>query len=1048
MRLQVNPAPRALRGYLDIPVSKYHAHRALILAALARGTSHIHGISHTRQVDWTIDALRALGAGVEVTDDGYTVEGVGGRFRLGDYRHWGTNAARGLVDVGSSGTSLYFLVGVASLADTPVTITGMKYLRNRPLGELLDGLTQMGVRLESLHNDHKLPVRVDPVVPAGGDVSMDGTLSQWISGVLLLAPFATSDTTIHITGGALKERTYVALTIFMMGLWGLRVDHDEDWLTFHVPAGQTPHAADYQIPPDIGASAFGIAAAALHPSDVLLRGQQATASFETDHPEADFLDIARQMGVRMGHDSATGQVRIISDGTPLRPIELDCGTVPDLLPVLSTMATFAQGTSRLHNVRHIRLKETDRVSAMLQLNKLGAHLEQGEDELRITGIGPSEQLHGADMSSFNDHRVLMSLAVAATRADSPSTLTYPRAYRISYPTFLEEMNRIGMNMSVVSSHTDSTHSPSSPSSPGTPAPAPSRRDVRRDIPAGVELPSQVLTERVRGLAAEHPDEAAVIEVGGPTPVTATWRQLQNQADKVSAALLEMGVGKGDAVAIQVPNWVEFESIALGAMQIGALITPIMPVFGPRDIAKIITMSKAKVAFVADEFRHRHGPGDLLEASRQDGADFHIEQVVVVNAADRFANPAPAGVPAPVALPDELASDPQAEKWSWNTFGELLSAAQADPTYLATYAPGAHDLSELLFTSGTTGQPKGVQHDHLGPALATALEIHHLGLGAEDRIYVPTPMAHQTGLLYGLMLAWQLGVAAVIQPVWNVDVALEQAVPQARATFVQAATPFLDDMVAAVKKGARAPESLRIFVATGAAVPRALAREAAGVLDASILGGFGSTETSLAALASPFDEPALAQGADGRALPGIGLRVTDDEGHVLPTGQEGNYEIDSPTLFVGYLDRPDLTEKAFTDDGWFRTGDLAKIDENGYLHITGRVKDIINRGGEKVPVVEVENLLYQHPALSDAAVVAMPDPRLGERACAYVVALDGSPRLTFAELQKYLADAGLSKYYWPERLEYIDALPRNTVGKVQKNVLREMARNLTTERSNS
>ncbi|WP_350271714.1 AMP-binding enzyme [Frondihabitans sucicola] len=144
------------------------------------------------------------------------------------------------------------------------------------------------------------------------------------------------------------------------------------------------------------------------------------------------------------------------------------------------------------------------------------------------------------------------------------------------------------------------------------------------------------------------------------------------------------------------------------------------------------------------------------------------------------------------------------------------------------------------------------------------------------------------------------------------------------------------------------------------------------------------------------------------------------------------------MFGGYLDRPDLTDDVFTADGWYRTGDLAKIDAKGFLHITGRIKDVINRGGEKIPVVEIENLLYQHPMVSDAAIVAMPDPRLGERACAFVVAAKDGAHLDFATMQKYLGDAGVSKYYWPERLEFIDEIPRNVVGKVQKNLLRDRA----------
>jgi 3-phosphoshikimate 1-carboxyvinyltransferase len=153
------------------------------------------------------------------------------------------------------------------------------------------------------------------------------------------------------------------------------------------------------------------------------------------------------------------------------------------------------------------------------------------------------------------------------------------------------------------------------------------------------------------------------------------------------------------------------------------------------------------------------------------------------------------------------------------------------------------------------------------------------------------------------------------------------------------------------------------------------------------------------------------------------------------------------MFDGYLDRQDLTDDVFTEDGWYRTGDLAKVDANGFLSITGRVKDVINRGGEKIPVVEIENLLYQHPLVTDVAIVAMPDARLGERACAFVVPAAGAEQLDFPSMQQALDKAGVSKYYWPERLEYIDELPRNAVGKVQKNTLREQAAALVATKEN-
>ena len=234
------------------------------------------------------------------------------------------------------------------------------------------------------------------------------------------------------------------------------------------------------------------------------------------------------------------------------------------------------------------------------------------------------------------------------------------------------------------------------------------------------------------------------------------------------------------------------------------------------------------------------------------------------------------------------------------------------------------------------------------------------------------------------------------------------------------------------------------MATGAAVPRGLAERATRVLGTAVCGAFGTTETCLGALSAPTDEPVKVWGTDGRALDGIKLRITDENGRVQAANTEGNFEIHSPTYFEGYLDRPDLTAEAFTHDGWYKTGDLGIIDESGFIRITGRIKDVINRGGEKVPVAEIENLIYDHPSVDDVAVVAMPDERLGERACAFVVLKSGQS-LGFDDMIKYLDDHQVAKYYWPERLQLIDVLPRNAAGKIQKFLLREQASQLRPQR---
>jgi 3-phosphoshikimate 1-carboxyvinyltransferase len=370
---------------------------------------------------------------------------------------------------------------------------------------------------------------------------------------------------------------------------------------------------------------------------------------------------------------------------------------------------------------------------------------------------------------------------------------------------------------------------------------------------------------------------------------------------------------------------------------------------------------------------------------------------------------------------------------------LERAPAAEPT---APSPAPDQLAQLLFTSGTSGEPKGVLHRHDVLIRAADHHIDHFGLGGDDVVYVPSPLAHQTGFLYGMWIAIRLGVPQVLQEVWEAEVGLD-TMQRFGVTFVQAATPFLADLTRVAADTGQTPGRLRTFVATGAAIPRELARRSREVLGAEVGGAWGTTESCLGCAFAPGDAAERAWGSDGRALAGVRLRVVDDNGRPLAAGEEGNFEVHTDCLFEGYLNRPELTAEAVTADGWYRSGDLARIDASGYVRITGRVKDVINRGGEKVPVAEIEQLLHAHPAVRDVAIVAMPDERLGERACAFVVLEDGAAELDFDTMLEYLDSCRVSKTYWPERLELVEALPRTPSGKIQKFVLRDRARELVT-----
>jgi 3-phosphoshikimate 1-carboxyvinyltransferase len=1006
VHLYVRETSGRLQGEISVPASKYHAHRALMLASLAEGESRIKGGVAAKHVQSTIEVLTGLGTQIEATDDGFLVRG-GLPYR----------PLRDTVSVGSSGTTLYFMIGLASLADAPVTITGQKYFQRRPVGPLLEALGDVGVELSAANATP--PITVSPKRPRGGRVSIAGTLSQWISGLIMVAPFASGPTTIEVEG-ALNEQPYVELTVNMMRDFGLEVGVSDDWRRFEIEPDQTAHPADVTLPPDIGSLAFGLAATSIHPSDVLFRGVAEIDGAKVDHPEAHFLDVATEMGLPMELDREAGGVRVRHDGVRLRGVEIDCRPMPDMLPVLSTMGQFAEGETRFSNVAHVRLKESDRVVSMLQLNRMGGDVEEQGDELVVRGI--EGDLTGSPLSSFNDHRVHMSLTVAASRARGESSLTYPNAYRISYPGFLDDMRAIGMDLGLQDDRERSAE--------GAPVPAGEAEGGQRAVESiAIDQAAEVpIVDWVGRWARERPGEDAVVDVRADGTRVWTWEELDREADQAASLLLELGVEAGETVAYQLPNWGEFVILTLACMKIGAICCALMPIFREREIGFALRRSKARVLVVAEEFRgrrHAEEAAAMLAAPNGDGP-LAIEHVLVVGADG-----------APV-LPD-------ADGARWHDFAAALAGQEPDAAAIAARKPGPTALSQLFFTSGSTGEPKGVLHRYDALTRAAMMEVEHLGLGRDDTIFIPTPLAHQTGLLYGMWLSFALGSTQVIQDVWDPHRAAK-ALREWDGTFVQAATPFLADLVGVVESGAEeAPPALRIFVVTGAAVPRALAERATSILAAAVCGAWGSTESCLGALAAPGDDPAKVWGTDGRALAGTRIRIVDDSGSVLGPGEEGNYEVTSRCLFEGYLGRPDLTAAAMTDDGWYRTGDLATIDSDGFLRLTGRVKDIINRGGEKVPVAEIEQLLHEHPAVAEVAIVAMPDERLGERACAFVVrAPDFAGDFGLAEVREYLDSREMSKHYWPERVEAIEEMPRTPSGKIQKFVLRERAKGLRPE----
>jgi cyclohexanecarboxylate-CoA ligase len=281
----------------------------------------------------------------------------------------------------------------------------------------------------------------------------------------------------------------------------------------------------------------------------------------------------------------------------------------------------------------------------------------------------------------------------------------------------------------------------------------------------------------------------------------------------------------------------------------------------------------------------------------------------------------------------------------------------------------------------------------------------------------------------------IGSKLVLQDVWDAGVGL-QRIQDEGVNFTMASTPFLADLAGHPGVDTYDISSLEIFVAGGAPIPRALVHTATERLKTSIASGWGMTENLLLTTTRLDDPPEKIFNTDGVPVPGMQLRVVDATGKVLGPDQEGDLQSRGPSHFVGYLKRPEMY--GMDAEGWFNTGDIATLDADGYVRITGRGKDILIRGGENVPVIEIEQLLYRHQAVQAVAVVGVPDPRLGERGVAYVIPKSGQA-FTLDEMQRFLAEHRMAKNYWPEYLQVVNEFPRTPSGKIQKFKLREMAK---------
>lgn len=512
-----------------------------------------------------------------------------------------------------------------------------------------------------------------------------------------------------------------------------------------------------------------------------------------------------------------------------------------------------------------------------------------------------------------------------------------------------------------------------------------------------------MLEALRRAAAVTPDKPALICYQSGSRHQIGYADLAAQVDRMAANLYRLGVRPGEVVVLQLPNCWQLQALCLACARIGAIPAPVMPILRRREVEFILRRTASRLYLAAATFR-----GFSYTALAEELA------AAVPSLIHRlFVGGAAVGEP---DLEDELLEH------------------EPEQVDLDSLEAGPDDSAQVMFTSGTTGEPKGVLHTHRTLTAMNSAQAQVLHLTDDDVTAMGSPTTHQAGYTWNFVMPLLLGGTAVHVDRWDPEQMLDIC-QREKVSFFMGAPTFLTDLVAVQRTNPRDLRHLRAFATGSAPIPPVLVEGALQILGCRLYALWGMTENGCVTITRP-EEPLLrAAESDGTPVPGMQVRIVHpDTGQPVAVGDVGLLQVRGASQCRGYYGRPDLYAASITADGWFDTGDLARDDGYGGIRIAGRVKDLILRGGENVPAVEVEAALLRHAAIRDAAVVGYPDPRLGERACAVVVADDHT--LDLDELRRHLRDLGMATQYWPERLHLVPHLPRTPSGKIQKFLLRQ------------
>jgi cyclohexanecarboxylate-CoA ligase len=509
-------------------------------------------------------------------------------------------------------------------------------------------------------------------------------------------------------------------------------------------------------------------------------------------------------------------------------------------------------------------------------------------------------------------------------------------------------------------------------------------------------------------AADRPDQVFIFD----STTSLTYSQFHEASIRLAAGLKRLGVQRGERVAVQLPNWTEFAVISAAVSRLGAIVVPIMPIYRDDEVGYVLGHSGAVAAITCGEFRGF----DHLKMFQALAADIEaVRDVFVVRPAAEYSGPA------------KDLRDLFVDGELGTLADELGPDSSPDDGFL------------IVYTSGTTSRPKGCFHTFN----TMRASVHGIRAGlayTEDDVqFGPSPITHTTGLITSVLLPLMSGAKSHLMEAWEPEDGLRR-IQEHGCTVVVSATPFLQMLMAAYDADKHDVSSMRIWVCAGSPIPGAIVEKSRDLLGFQTLSLYGRSENMVTTMCTVTDDPSKSASSDGRALPGAEVALVGADGRPVTASEEGDIAYRGPSHMIEYFGDDEQTALLFTPDGFSLSGDLGRMDVDGFVRVTGRTKDIIIRGGMNISAREVEDHLMSHPAVASVAVVGYPDERLGEKVCAYVVLKPDAPGLTLAAVTEHLKEHKVAVQKLPERIELVAALPMTATGKVQKHVLRAELRN--------